>query len=581
MNRLFSLIIFLSLIPALYGQLQIGQDIDGEAAGDYFGRSVSMSSNGSRIAIGASQNDGNGNNSGHARVFEEIAGGWVQLGQDIDGEAAGDASGLAVSLSGDGTTLAVGAFGNDQNGIQSGHVRIYSLSGGIWVQIGNDIDGDAGGDYFGWNVSINEDGSRLIIGAPYNDGGGIDAGHAKVFEYSMGNWIQVGADIQGAAPGDRSGGAVSISDDGSRVAVGAIHNGDNGINAGHARIFEEVAGNWVQLGNDLDGEAAEDRFGLGVALSGNGDRIVVGGHFNGGQAGHARVFQENTGVWSQIGLDIDGEQGGDHSGRAVAISQDGSRVAIGAYFNDGNGISSGHIRVFEDIAGSWTQIGVDIDGEAAGDYFGAEDGVAMSADGVRILGAGPLNGVSGSARVFSMDVVLAKISEFYGRQVENEIELRWKLNEESAFQKLELERSADTHKWERLETIEFQQNDFQFWDHSPYRGRNYYKINLIDLNGGLSYSNTIDVFFTPQNTRINIFPNPSDGTIQLSIPAIPNQMILVTASNMLGQFIFKEKINPERALQPFSLPFPENGSYILKIKIGEEVLHKHLIVNKK
>ena len=49
--------------------VQKGSDIDGEAAGDWSGYSVSLSSNGSRVAIGAYENDGNGNDSGHVRVY--------------------------------------------------------------------------------------------------------------------------------------------------------------------------------------------------------------------------------------------------------------------------------------------------------------------------------------------------------------------------------------------------------------------------------------------------------------------------------------------------------------------------------
>ena len=82
---------------------------------------------------------------------------------------------------------------------------------------------------------------------------------------------------------------------------------------------------------------------------------------------------------SQVGVDIDGEAAGDNSGYSVAMSGDGSRIAIGAY---GNGSSAGHVRVYTLISGTWTQTGTDIDGEAAGDQSGYS--VAMSGDGSRI-----------------------------------------------------------------------------------------------------------------------------------------------------------------------------------------------------
>ena len=113
---------------------QIGQDIDGEAAGDLLGYSVSLSADGTVVAIGATRNDGvNGFNSGHVRVYERNGSEWTQRGSDIDGEAEYDQSGISVSLSADGSVVAIGATGNDGNGSNSGHVRVYGWNGSAWT----------------------------------------------------------------------------------------------------------------------------------------------------------------------------------------------------------------------------------------------------------------------------------------------------------------------------------------------------------------------------------------------------------------------------------------------------------------
>jgi hypothetical protein len=92
---------------------------------------------------------------------------WVQLGGDINGEATGDFSGYSVSMSGDGSRVAIGAVLNDGRGADSGHVRVYSWNGtNAWVQLGADIDAEAVGDESGWSVSLSGDGSRVAIGAP-------------------------------------------------------------------------------------------------------------------------------------------------------------------------------------------------------------------------------------------------------------------------------------------------------------------------------------------------------------------------------------------------------------------------------
>ena len=67
-------------------------------------------------------------------------------------------------------------------------------------------------------------------------------------------------------------------------------------------------------------------------------------------SGHVRIYNytpSGTASWTQLGADIDGEAVSDYSGRSVSLSSDGSRVAIGAYANDGvSGSNSGHVRIY-------------------------------------------------------------------------------------------------------------------------------------------------------------------------------------------------------------------------------------------
>ncbi|MEG1267582.1 MAG: hypothetical protein RSE19_14020, partial [Myroides sp.] len=163
-------LLFFLLIPFLgVSQIQIGQDIDGEAPGDLSGYGLSLSLNGKILAIGALENDGNGSDSGHVRVHENISGTWTQIGQDIDGEASGDRSGNSVSLSSNGEIVAIGAYLNDGNGSDSGHVRVYKNISGVWTQIGQDINGESANDRSGFSVSLSSDGTIVAVGAPFND----------------------------------------------------------------------------------------------------------------------------------------------------------------------------------------------------------------------------------------------------------------------------------------------------------------------------------------------------------------------------------------------------------------------------
>ena len=366
---------------------QIGADIDGEAINDYSGHSVSVNAAGDIVAIGAYNNDGNGSNSGHVRVYQDIAGTWTQIGADIDGEAASDQSGYSVSINAVGDIVAIGATGNDGNGTDSGHVRVYKNNAGTWTQIGADINGEAASDKSGYAVSINATGDIVAIGAQLNSGNGTDSGHVRVYQDIAGTWTQIGADIDGEAVDDRSGFSVDINAAGNIVAIGAYANDGNGSSSGHVRVYQNIGGTWSQIGADIDGEASGDQSGYSVSINDAGDIVAIGALYNddnGTSSGHVRVHQNIGGTWSQIGADIDGEAEYDRSGRSVSINAAGDIVAIGAQYNDGNGTSSGHVRVYQNIGGTWSQIGADIDGETASDQSGRSVSINAAGDIVAI-----------------------------------------------------------------------------------------------------------------------------------------------------------------------------------------------------
>lgn len=393
----------------LYAQTQLGADLDAEASWNYFGASVSLSQDGNRLAVGANNNSGNGNQSGHVRIFDYNGSDWVQVGTDIDGEAAGDNFGVAVSISADGSRLAAGGSYNDATGTDAGHVRVFDYNGTDWVQVGQDIDGEAAGDFFGGDISLSSNGNRVAIGAIHNGGNGTSAGHTRIYEYNGSSWVKLGQDIDGEAAFDYCGHSVALSSNGGRVAVGAIFNDGNGSSSGHVRLYDYNGSSWVQVGQDINGEAAGDRTGESVSLSDDGTRVAIGAYSNAGNgtnSGHVRIFDYNGTSWVQVGQDIDGEAAYDYSGGAVSLSSSGSRVAIGATNNSGNGSLSGHVRIYDFDGTNWVLDYQDIDGEASNDRSG--DAVALSADGSRVAIGAPWNTGNGTnaghTRVYDLTI---------------------------------------------------------------------------------------------------------------------------------------------------------------------------------
>jgi len=277
-----------------------------------------------------------------------------------------------------------------------------------WTQVGIDIDDNIYDDdrWRSIAVALSADGLIMAVGA-LTDSYGPSDGQVRVYsrndDLPLG-WTQIGQDLIGEATGDRFGQFVALSDNGEVLAVSATYNDSWGTNNGHVRVFQRDANGWSQIGEDINGEVSFDYSGDAIALSGSGDVLAIGAaenDGNGASSGHVRVYQiapSSALGWEQIGWDLDGEESGDYFGRALDLSNIGDVVAIGASRNDGAGQSSGHVRVYKrdpSTARGWVQAGGDIDGQGSNELFGSS--VALSDDGeVVAIGGIWSNGAGGS-----------------------------------------------------------------------------------------------------------------------------------------------------------------------------------------
>lgn len=404
MKSVSLIITILTIGLTSYGQVQIGNDIDGENPGDLSGHSVAISANGNIVAIGAIENSDGGSRSGHVRVYENVDGTWTQIGEDIAGEAVNDRSGWSLAISADGGIVAIGS---DLNNSSKGQVEVYENIGGTWTQIGEDIEGENFQDVSATSISLSNDGSIIAIGAPRSDGIAYNSGHVRVFENSGGSWVQIGQDIDGVQEQGRLGGSVALNGEGNIIAIGASQNDENGTNTGEVKVFENINGAWTQLGGDINGEVEFEDSGFRVALSQVGNIVAISSassNANGLHSGHVRIFEYVGGVWTQIGEDIIGEASEDYFGCSIALSASGNIIAIGGLWNDDNGFNSGHVRIFQNIVGVWTQMGEDINGEASSDELGYS--VDISDDGNTVAIGATFNDSNGSGsgqvRVFDL-----------------------------------------------------------------------------------------------------------------------------------------------------------------------------------
>ena len=379
---------------------QVGQDIVGEAVDDQSGRPVAISGDGTTIVIGARFNDGNGANSGHIRVYRISGVNWTQVGQDIDGEAQEDEFGASVSISENGNRIAVGAPNNSANGAYSGHVRVFEYANNTWTQLGQDIDGPYQGVFSGRyrTVNLSMDGNRVVIGhqKPSQSSSNDNHGHVRVYQYSGGNWTQVGQAIDGIGIFNRT----SINGNGSIIGVGSYnHNNSNGDQAGTTRMYQLQGNVWTQIGQDIYGEAAYDISGGKISLNGDGLTVAIGAMSASGngagmnRAGHVRVYRYTNNTWTKLGQDIDGLAGSNRFGYSLDLSYNGNYLASGSYV-------TGKARIYRYINNSWVQVGQDIEPKGNDGKFGD---ISISSNGDRVvIGSRSYSSISGLARVFSV-----------------------------------------------------------------------------------------------------------------------------------------------------------------------------------
>jgi hypothetical protein len=362
-----------------------------------FGYSVALSADGNTLAVGAPSEDSgatgvNGNqrngaapDSGAVYVFSRNGTAWSQQAYvKASNTDTGDWFGISVALSGDGNTLAAGAYGEDSaatgvNGNQadnsaldSGAVYIFTRSGTTWsqqayIKASNANEGDSAGNA----VALSADGNTLAIGAYGEDSNGnptdnsmLDSGAVYVFTRTGNIWSQQ-AYIKASNAGDSDwfGYSIALAADGNTLAVGAYGedsaaagvNGNQGDNSagesGAVYVYTRNGGGWSQQAYIKASNASPgDWFGTSLALAADGNTLMVGAAgedsaaagINGNQvdnsatdSGAVYIFTRNGGAWSQQAyIKAPNPDTNDWFGMSAALSADGNTLAVGASRED-------------------------------------------------------------------------------------------------------------------------------------------------------------------------------------------------------------------------------------------------------
>lgn len=360
------------------------------------GVAVAISADGNTAIVGADQDN---TNVGGVFFYSRNGTTWSQQGPKMSANDAIGATrqGYSVSISADGNTAVVGGY-LDNNPV--GAAYVYTRSGGVWTQQGPKLVGTGylTGSIQGWSVAISGDGNTILVGAYGDDN---YKGATWVYTRSGGVWTQQGEKLVGTgglgSPGH--GQSVSLSHDGNTAIIGARN--DNG-NTGAAWIFARSGGVWSQVSKLVgSGAVGQSWQGISVAMSGDGNTAMVGGYLDNTHTGAAWVFTQSGGVWTQQGTKLVGSDytSSVQQGGSVSLSYDGNRALV-AGWNDNSAI--GCAWLYTRTSDTWTQSGSKL---LAGDRVGVAKfgtSVALSADGSTAIVGGPYDNSSvGAAWIFA------------------------------------------------------------------------------------------------------------------------------------------------------------------------------------
>lgn len=442
-------------------------------ADDSFGSAVAVAGDGRTLAVGAGledsgsrrvngvQDDESAVDSGAVYLFREAEGRWLQdayLKASNPGVVAG--FGSYISLSDEGEVLAIGATGERGlsqgiNGDQTldgeaevGAVYLFERTDLGWSQVAylkpsNTSDGQSFN--FG-SLALSGDGRTLVVGASAESSGSrgvegdqgvfdaLESGAVYVFETSGTSWRQTAyLKSSNADSGDRFGFNVALSSDGQTLAVaapgessqaGADADNNEFLEAGAVYVFQLQSGVWSEVAFIKASNAeAGDRFGAGLALSGDGETLAVGSEEDSGSfgidgdpsnnsaedSGAIYVFVQEGAVWMQEAyLKPSSGEAGDLFGRSLGLSFTGDRLSVGAPGQDEGGpgvdvdraetrfADSGAAYVFQRQQSVWSEVNfVKASNPGPDDRFGTSVSVSSNGEVLAVGSTGEDSSVAG------------------------------------------------------------------------------------------------------------------------------------------------------------------------------------------
>lgn len=338
---------------------QIGADIRNTTDYDSgaFGEEVALSSDGKLLAVSAPSL--NSTDGGAVYIYQRNGNNWEPFGNVIYGVAYSN-TGQSISFSDDGSILAIGSPGKGASVAVNEHkgyttIYKYNNANSEWETLGQQIIGEAAWDFSGSSIDLSGDGSILAIGAYGNDGETLSGGHGhvRVFKYNNSSWEQMGQDVDGNPDFNKNfGGIVTLSNDGETLIVSDVSTESN---AGSVELYnwDENNSKWQHqtqfktFNSSGVNNSHRFEFGSDTSISADGKILAIGEYLANGK-GKAHIYVKNeSGNWVENQLFLEGtNNGSQYFGGNLSLSNNGNTLIVSSSGHNKKGNRAGMAAVY-------------------------------------------------------------------------------------------------------------------------------------------------------------------------------------------------------------------------------------------
>lgn len=379
----------------------------GAPDGDYFGFSVGLSGN--RLAVGAVRDDTGDTDSGAVYVFDLASGTPTVPLVSIFNPTPGNSDQLGRSLGLSGTRLAVGAFQDDTTAADAGIVHVFDLAGATpatpALTITNPGTAPVSGDLFGMSVAVS--GANLVVGSYRDDTGASNAGRAYVYDLAGATPDVPVVTLGNLSPGATDQFGFAVGTGGSLVIVGTNLNDLNEGDEGSASVYSLTSFTPATPVCELQhiSVATFDQFGADVVVEGK--YVVAAANLDDKavqDAGTVHVFDRTSATPGVPVVILQNPAPGTGSQLGGELAMSGTRIVAGAQWDDTGANNAGRAYVYDLSSGTPSQPVLTLlnPAPASDDAFGAS--VAISGNLVAVAAHQDDTGATNAGTVYIYNV---------------------------------------------------------------------------------------------------------------------------------------------------------------------------------